>query len=101
MWPAWEQKEIKTDVNVVKAMSTELSTKYRSDNNVGWILTANARGNTDRINSYIMSALNGPWSTKMNVISLDYVFSTSLIDTCLSVNHQKALGKQNFVVIDV
>lgn len=102
MWPEWNRSEIKTDENVAKVLSSEMSTKYRTDNNDGWILTANyAKGNTDKINSFMLSTLTGPWQSKMNVISLDYVFSTNLIDISLYVNHQKALSKQNFIVIDL
>jgi len=102
LWPAWERSDIQTDENVAKVLSSQMSTKYRTDNNDGWILTANyAKGNTDSINSFMLSTLTGPWHSKMNVISLDYVFSSNLIDISLSVNHQKALSKQNFIVIDL
>lgn len=99
MWPAWKRSEIQTSENVAKIVCAELSTKYRND---GWILSANyTKGNTDNMNSHIMSALTGLCSNKMNIISLDFAFSTSLIDISLLVNHHKALAKQNFVVIDL
>jgi hypothetical protein len=101
LWPEWKRSEIQIDENVSKVLSSELSAKLRTDNNDGWILTANyAKGNTD-VNSFMLSSLAGPWDSKMNVISLDYVFSTNVIDISLSVNHQKALSKKNFVIIDL
>jgi hypothetical protein len=104
LWPAWRHREVKT--NAVNNFSTELSTKYHQADKAddGWILDI-AYGNSsldiiEEINSRIASSLTEP-STKANVIPLDFAFSSNLVDISLNVNHQKALAKQNFIVIDL
>jgi hypothetical protein len=110
LWPSWERVGIKTaDLKVVKHfMSNVFPAKFRVDKEDGWLLdinyTANASTSIDnarKVNSQIISSLTGAWVLKANVVSLDYVFSTNLVDISLYVNQQKTLQTQNYFVIDV
>lgn len=89
-------------------MSNVFPAKFRVDKEDGWILDINYIGNAStsidnasRVNSQIISSLTGVWILKANVVSLDYVFSTNLVEVSLYVNQQKALQALNHLVIDV
>jgi hypothetical protein len=104
LWSSWDQNLIKTD-NVAKRMSTIFSTKFRTNKEVGWILDIDYSDinyeTIEKVNLQIVSSLAGQWSTKVNIIPLNFAFTTNLIEICLHVNQQKALGKQNFITIDL
>lgn len=91
--------------------------KYKSsDENYGWVLDATqsqemafiddfdkssttTRDIAERINQKIMPSLGGSWSEKANVILLDFIFSTNLVDISLYVNQQKGnINLQNFTI---
>lgn len=83
--------------------------KYKLDNDDGWILDISFSRNetstiddAEKLNSQIQSSLDdGVLSLKANVVPLDFVFSTNLIEFSLYVNQQKALQAYNHIVIDV
>lgn len=89
-------------------MSNVFPAKFRIDKEDGWLLdisySTNASSSIDnasKVNSQIISSLTGAWIFKANVVSLDYVFSTNLVEISLYVNQQKALQTQSYFVIDV
>lgn len=110
LWPTWERVGIKTtDLTVVKHfLSNVFPSKFRVDKEDGWILDINYIKNTSasidnaiQVNSQIISSLTGVWILKANVVPLDYVFSTNLVEVSQYVNEQKALQTQKHFVIDV
>ena len=62
-------------------------TKYKIDNDDGWILDISFNGNetssidnAEKLNSQIQSSLDGVLGLKANVVPLDFIFSTNLIE---------------------
>lgn len=114
MWPSWERVTAESK-NLEHFMSDFFPKKFGldNDNNNGWILDINYNTNTEnkssavdhaaKINSQILASLDGGvgvGSLKANVVPLDFIFSTNLIEVSIYVNQQKALLTHNHVVIN-
>lgn len=89
-------------------MGDVFPTNYKSENDDGWILDIIFTGNetstvddAEKLNSQIQASLDGALALKANVVPLDFVFSTNLIEVSIYVNQQKALQSHNHIVIDV
>lgn len=104
LWPSWYRITADSK-NIEHSMSKIFSA---TDNDNGWILdvfygSAN-ESSIDRvvkINSQILSSLDSAVSLKANVVPLDYIFSTNLIEVSIYVNQQKALLTHNHIVVNV
>lgn len=53
------------------------------------------------INHDISIWLGGAWSLSANVVALDYVYSTNLIDMAIHVNHHKSSQTTDLVSFDM
>lgn len=108
---SWEHVAIKTAEikNLEQFMGGIFPAKYKIDNDDGWILDISFNRNEtstiddiEKLNSKIQSSLDGGvLGLKANVVPLDFIFSTNLIEFSLYVNQQKALQAHNHIVIDV
>lgn len=119
IWPSWKHlSTINTKLDEVRdCMSKAFTGKYEGGNgSVGWtfagiqgidssfsssqtILTSRERAAT--INRNVSTWIGGPWSLAANVVTLDFVCNTNLIDIALYTNSNKKLFSNNLINFDV
>uniref|UniRef100_A0A336KCN0 CSON007042 protein n=1 Tax=Culicoides sonorensis TaxID=179676 RepID=A0A336KCN0_CULSO len=114
LWPSWRRHSseyLKT--SELSEFMKNLFTKKSKDspNGIGWVFMATQELATSyttgekmkspgerasEINAKVMPMLGGPWSWNANVVALDYVMSTNLIDMAIHTNQNKIINyKQN------
>lgn len=59
------------------------------------------REKAEIINTKSLFPLGGPWSTKANVVLLDFAFATNFIDVAIYSNQVRGASTGDFTVVDL